>query len=555
MMRSIVARIGSFLRTDWKNDLKADHAVFAKECLESNIQRQRVIFILLFYCNLLLLLFDRVYYFRFWNVAPAYLRLFYSHLFMLVILPIFIYAASPKRVQASLHSLSIRRFIFQSGTMLILFWCVFLAVNAQYIHGQISAYIICAFSISSIFILTPIESFVIYASSFITFTVGLSFVQHNTAKLSGNLINASILIILAFIISRIMLFYHLRYFIDKKIIEKKTEQLNSFNHQLESIIWERTDELVTANERLIDEMEIRHQAELEAAAARYIYDEKERELHRLMELENLRTNFFSNISHELKTPINVILSAEQLVSLKLKTMLAPRDYHNITGQIGIIRQNCYRLIRLVSNLIDITKIDAGYFQLHLHNHDIVSVVEEIVQSVVPFVERNRIGIVFDTEIEEKIIACDADKIERVMLNLLSNAIKFTPTDGTITVSIMDGSDYIAISVKDTGAGIPAHFQSSIFDRFVQADNSLSRNAEGSGIGLSIVKSIVEMHQGSISVTSTPGSGSEFVIQLPYTVLPENTMECPKESLSADRRVERIQVEFSDVYHSSVHSYK
>lgn len=167
-------------------------------------------------------------------------------------------------------------------------------------------------------------------------------------------------------------------------------------------------------------------------------------------------------------------------------------------------------------------------------------------SVVDYVENRSISLIFDTEIEEKVIACDPDKIERVMLNLLSNAIKFTGEDGQISVKIYIKDNNVCISVKDTGIGISEEMKTIIFDRFIQVDKSISRNREGSGIGLSLVKSLVELHKGSIAINSVIGQGSEFIVSLP-DILIENDCEENYFNSLEDQRVERINIEFSDIY--------
>ncbi|MEL7598065.1 MAG: ATP-binding protein, partial [Clostridiaceae bacterium] len=147
---------------------------------------------------------------------------------------------------------------------------------------------------------------------------------------------------------------------------------------------------------------------------------------------------------------------------------------------------------------------------------------------------------------EKVLACDPDKIERIMLNLLSNAVKFTKPGGKIFVNIFDKGQYIIISVRDTGIGILEEKQKQIFERFMQIDKSLSRVSEGSGIGLALVKSIVEMHEGNIYVNSELEKGTEFIIELPAKVLSEN-VEVENNSCSQSDNIEKVKIEFSDIY--------
>ncbi|GFR34597.1 ATP-binding protein [Thermobrachium celere] len=274
-------------------------------------------------------------------------------------------------------------------------------------------------------------------------------------------------------------------------------------------------------------------------------EESRRKIKELEEYENIRSEFFANISHEFRTPLNIILGSIQLLELYLKNNKIVDENHTLQRYNKSIKQNCYRLLRLVNNLIDITKVSAGYMQLNLCECNIVSLVEDIVQSVADYINSKNIEITFDTEIEEKIIRCDKDKIERIILNLLSNAIKFTPEGGKIFVNITDLDEYTCISVKDTGIGIPKDKQDIIFERFSQVNKSLSREREGSGLGLNIVKSFVEMHGGEIKLISEEGKGSEFIILLPNNL--EKDVYKDINPLNNFNNVERISIEFSDIY--------
>ena len=210
-------------------------------------------------------------------------------------------------------------------------------------------------------------------------------------------------------------------------------------------------------------------------------------------------------------------------------------------------QNCYRLIRLVNNLIDITKIDSSNFAINISKCNIVEVVETIVTSVVEYAALKNIKIIFDTDVEEVILACDLDSIERIILNILSNAIKFTPKDGNIFVNISTINDLIQIRIKDSGIGIPEDKQEDIFERFKQVDNLLTRSNEGSGIGLNLVKSLVEMHGGTIRVNSECLKGSEFIIEIPIRKI-NNDQTIENSSINIFSNViSKIDVEFSDIY--------
>jgi two-component system phosphate regulon sensor histidine kinase PhoR len=275
-----------------------------------------------------------------------------------------------------------------------------------------------------------------------------------------------------------------------------------------------------------------------------------------LEYDRIKTDFFSNISHELRTPLNILLSSLQLLNIYIDKIdtdkIAP-----IKNYLGIMKQNCYRLLRLINNLLDITKIDSGYYILNLKSQNIVTVVEDITLSIVDYLKTKDLEIIFDTDIEEKIISCDEDKIERIMLNLLSNAIKFTEPGGKIEVNIYDTEYYTIISVKDTGMGIKECKLETIFDRFSQVDKSLASNREGSGLGLSIVKNFVDMHGGKIEVRSDLGLGSEFIIYLPSNTIAfteqktlnnlDIGMESDPYETKANENIERMSLEFSDIY--------
>ena len=261
----------------------------------------------------------------------------------------------------------------------------------------------------------------------------------------------------------------------------------------------------------------------------------------------MKTQFFTNISHELKTPLNVIYCSSQLLSNVQSTL----DFDNLKSKVSthlkVVNQNCNRLIRLINNILDITRIDNGFLEINLTNHDIVQVVEDITQSVVPYAELKNISCLFDTDIEEKVIACDPDMIERILLNLISNALKFTEENGYIYISICTDSDNVIISVRDTGIGIPKENFDDIFERFSQVNNSLNRSHEGSGIGLSLVKSLVEAHNGTITVESELGKGTEFIIKLPDIVLPEDDLQISHgQNGVANNVFKKIDVEFSDI---------
>lgn len=259
----------------------------------------------------------------------------------------------------------------------------------------------------------------------------------------------------------------------------------------------------------------------------------------------IRGDFFANLSHELRTPLNIIFSSLQVLDLKLNNIEKKED-QSITKYINMATQNTYRLLKLVNNLIDSNKITSGYFEYNPQNYDIVYFVESICQSIVDFAKQKNIEVIFDTDIEEKIISFDLDKMERIILNILSNSIKFTKEQGKIEIYIRESNKMLEIEISDDGIGIPQNKLNSIFERFKQVENNTIRSGEGSGIGLYLVKSLVDMHGGDISVESELGSGTTFKISIPAELEEEYECNIIEKNLQ-NSYIEKIKVEFSDIY--------
>ena len=262
-------------------------------------------------------------------------------------------------------------------------------------------------------------------------------------------------------------------------------------------------------------------------------------MHNAEEASKIKTHFISNISHELKTPINVIMSAIQLINYNTKE--SP-SYSKNKNTLAIIDDNCKRLLRLINNLIDVQKHELDDTKLNLSAVNVVNLIEMLVASVVPYAESKNLNLIFDTNKEDVILKVDSDKLERIILNLLSNAIKFSKPNGEIRVTL-NFEDCLYISVADNGIGIAKENLNKIFDKFTQLDTSFSRKNEGSGIGLSIVKSFVLLHNGKISVKSDLNKGTSFLIELPLT----ETSNIETEDASYDNLSENVKIELSDIY--------
>ncbi|MGL5313335.1 MAG: PAS domain-containing sensor histidine kinase [Peptostreptococcaceae bacterium] len=274
--------------------------------------------------------------------------------------------------------------------------------------------------------------------------------------------------------------------------------------------------------------------------ARDITDRREAEL----EFERLRMEFFANLSHEFKTPLNLIFSSIQLIEFMIDRGEDSCNYRNYTN---IIKQNGYRILKMVNNLIDSTRLSSGCLEYLPQNYNIVEFIENICDSVQYYANQENIKLLFDTNLEEKVIAFDLEKMERIILNLLSNAIKYNTEKGQIEVVLTFENEHLYITVKDSGIGIPKDKLDDVFKLFKQVNNRITKLSEGSGIGLSIVKSLVDLHNGNISVESKENVGSEFTIRLPITLCTEDVQR--KRSIKYNRYVETIDIEFSDIYSS------
>ncbi len=258
----------------------------------------------------------------------------------------------------------------------------------------------------------------------------------------------------------------------------------------------------------------------------------------LDEKNRLVTEFFTNISHEFKTPLSVILIQLELMNLYLDEPAKLKEF------IGAATQNSYRLNRLVGNLLDVTKIDAGYMKAYYQPADMVEAISQLVDSVRDYARKTGIEIEFKSRLASLYIPMDIEKMERVMLNLLSNAIKHTQRGGHIRVGLKETKSRVQISVRDDGEGIPEEKKNVIFDRFRQVNTSLTRNTEGTGIGLSLTKALIELMQGKIWFSSKAGKGSEFFIELPI-LNGEKLAKLPQmEGIGIGKKV---AMEFSDLH--------
>ena len=295
---------------------------------------------------------------------------------------------------------------------------------------------------------------------------------------------------------------------DREKYDKTIKSIDK-NEKKESVIHTR----FSYNNVMFEAQEIRfyetvHQKTFQVSIIDSIEDkikleDAKRELQLRDVMEKTRDEVLSNISHEFKTPVNVIYSTVQIQDLNLQK----EDYDKILEFNKLIKQNCNRLIRLINNFIDSTKLENNKVEIHKKRVNIVSITEDITMSVINFAKRQKIDVVFDAEQEELYCDIDIDQMERIMLNILSNAIKYNKPNGNIDVIVKDRKEKVYIDVIDSGIGIPKDRINTIFDRFERMENKNAVIKEGSGIGLSIVKKLVDALDGEINIESEVDKGT------------------------------------------------
>lgn len=256
-----------------------------------------------------------------------------------------------------------------------------------------------------------------------------------------------------------------------------------------------------------------------------------------------REKFFSFMSHEIKNPLNMILATMQLMEKKVEKNIYPED---ILRHLDLIKRNSFRIMKIVNELTSKSKMELGYEDFNPTNQDIVCFIEDICESARDFVDINDAEIIFDTDEEEIIVGFDSEKIEKIVINLISNSLKFRKKEGAkILVSLNHDDEFIYITVKDNGIGISEENMDKIFKIYERVNDNRSIIKEGTGIGLSLVKSFANLHDGSISVKSKVGVGSEFIVKIANKLV-DNDITLNSYSISKEERIQNIAVAFSDL---------
>ncbi|WP_103669090.1 response regulator [Pseudanabaena sp. BC1403] len=268
-----------------------------------------------------------------------------------------------------------------------------------------------------------------------------------------------------------------------------------------------------------------------------LFQKTHQQAQQLLELDRQKTEFFQNLSHEFRTPLTLTIGPLE-ASIE-KSQPLPIE------QSVIALRNCRRLLRLVNQLLDIQRLDAGKMQACFHPCDLVEFTRQTIDAFRPYCDRKNIHL-FSQFSNCPEIYLDLEKFDKVLYNLLSNAMKFTPSNGSVTVNISTDADgkHCILSVQDTGIGIRQDQIPFLFERFRQAEGSVNRSYEGSGLGLSLVKELVDLHGGKISVTSDYGHGTTFMIAIPTGkkhLPPDQVTNAP-----ANLQISRASVELADL---------
>lgn len=263
---------------------------------------------------------------------------------------------------------------------------------------------------------------------------------------------------------------------------------------------------------------------------------KQMESDKLREMDTLKSHFFSNVSHEFRTPLALIQGTVE----KLTSKEQPGDER--LPAYGLIHRSSERLLQLVSQLLDLSRLEAGKLRLQPEPGEVISFLKLLASSFASLFENKSIRFSYHLPHEPLWVQFDGDKLEKIISNLLSNACKFTPAGGEVvlevneerTTSLKTG---LFISVHDTGVGIPEVLVSRIFERFFQADFSATKSYEGAGIGLALTKELVELHGGTIRVESRSGKGTIFNIFLPLQVVEQPQVNHPEDLLISHKALQ------------------
>lgn len=253
----------------------------------------------------------------------------------------------------------------------------------------------------------------------------------------------------------------------------------------------------------------------------------------LRQLDQLKSNFFANISHEFRTPLTLILGqTESVLSSGIDTK------EKVKLQVAV--RNARRLLTLINQLLDLSKLEAGNMEMDVSQYNIVSFLKNLLYSFESMAAAKKITLLFESESENIQVMFDLDKMEKVFFNLVSNAIKYTGENGKVAIHVetIDSID-VLIRVEDTGTGIPERYIPYIFNRFYQVESSSTRNYEGTGIGLALVRELIDLHKGTVTVKSKEGVGTVFQVKLAM---------CDKNKVVGNNEITNVNKDLVNVYY-------
>lgn len=279
----------------------------------------------------------------------------------------------------------------------------------------------------------------------------------------------------------------------------RTRNLKQKGKELELKVKLRTQELRKEKEETVRQKDIATEAlvtiEKQAAA--------------LLELDRAKSHFFTNVSHEFRTPLTLIIGPlEDYIS---KFQHSPNSH---TEEMEMALRNSKRLLKLVNQLLEVAKLDSGHIKLNAEVTDIRTVIESVTDAFLSLAERNGTRLISKLPSSPVLVYCDTDLVEKAVINLVSNAFKFTQKEGRIEIQLIHHTEHVLISIKDNGLGIHKKEHKHVFDRFHQVNESTNEMQVGTGIGLSLSRELIVLHGGDIELNSELGVGSEFVIKLP-----------------------------------------
>ncbi len=265
-----------------------------------------------------------------------------------------------------------------------------------------------------------------------------------------------------------------------------------------------------------------NQLRLREFRLRYELDANQRTLaeanRKLVELDQVKSRFFANISHELRTPLTLLLAPLETLLHDAKRSFDPQARE----WLQTMYSNGLRLLKLINDLLDLVRLESGKMDVKREPVAMTEFVKGLVNSVRKVAEDRHVQLHASVDEGVATVMVDRDKLEKILLNLTFNALKFTPAGGRVEVDAARNGEKLVIRVRDTGVGIPADKLPFLFQRFWQADTSAQRKYQGAGIGLALVKELVEIQEGAVSVESDPGQGATFTVTLPY--LPAERVE-------------------------------